>query len=163
MDSLKFKKLNSNAVLPVRAKEGDAGLDLVAVSVEHHDSSGEEGGMYAFTEYGTGLAVEIPSGYVGLLFPRSSVSKTCLGLANAVGVVDAGYRGEIKLRFKLDGFGALLAYNHYSDSDPSPSVYKVGDKVGQLVIVPVVLPTPVLAEDLSSSERGEGGFGSTGK
>jgi dUTP pyrophosphatase len=163
MQTLKFKMLVPEARMPVRAKSGDAGLDLVATSANPVDSGNEEGEMYSFIEYGTGLAVEIPEGYVGLLFPRSSVSKTCMLLANAVGVVDAGYRGEIKLRFKLDGLGALLVTTHSTETDPKPAVYKVGDKIGQLVIMPVMLPTPELAEELSTSERGEGGFGSTGQ
>lgn len=162
MQTLKFKMLVPEARMPVRAKSGDAGLDLVATSVNSVDSGNEKGELYNFIEYGTGLAVEIPEGYVGLLFPRSSVSKTCMSLANAVGVVDAGYRGEIKLRFKLDGLGTLWAYRSV-DTDPKPAVYKVGDKIGQLVIMPVLLPTPELVEELSTSERGEGGFGSTGQ
>ena len=90
---VKIKKLDNAAVIPSYATNGDAGLDLTAVSCQI-DQSG------LFIEYGTGLAVEIPEGYVGLLFPRSSVSKTTLILANHVGVVDSGYRGEIKFRFK---------------------------------------------------------------
>ena len=98
--------------------------------------------------YLTGIALEIPSGYVGLLFPRSSVSRTCLSLANSVGVVDSGYRGEIMLKF---GCSSTL------------SCYKVGDRIGQLIIMPYPQVQFEQVEELSDSDRGEGGFGSTGE
>jgi dUTP pyrophosphatase len=162
MKTINFKKLSDAAVLPVRANPGDAGLDLVAV--ENGEVVSNEGQktkeIYHFIEYKTGLAVEIPEGYVGLLFPRSSVSKTSLDLANSVGVIDSGYRGEIRLRFRLDAVGVHAINNM---DDVAPSVYKKGDKVGQLVIVPMVTPVPVLSEELSDTQRGEGGFGSSGK
>lgn len=134
------KKLHRNAVIPTYAKHGDAGLDLVATSFE---TDGD------YIEYGIGLAFEIPVGFVGLVFPRSSVSKTSLGLANSVAVVDAGYRGEIKLRFKALG------------NQESP-IYNVGDRVAQMIIIP--FPKVRLAEvsELSDTERGDGGFGSSG-
>ena len=105
---LPFQKLHPHAVIPSYAQEGDAGLDLVAISINRNDSP-------LYWEYGTGLAVEIPSGFVGLLFPRSSISKTGHYLRNSVGVIDAGYRGEIKLRMQ-----------------PATALdsYKVGDKIG---------------------------------
>jgi dUTP pyrophosphatase len=134
---VKFKKLHPDAVTPSYAKDGDAGLDLTAISKSHSDT---------FVQYGTGIAVEIPSGYVGLIFPRSSVSKLeNFYLKNSVGVIDSGYRGEIMLRF-----------NKSTDS------YRAGDKVGQLIIMPY--PTVKLQEvdELSDTERGGGGFGSTG-
>lgn len=135
---IKIKKLSENAVIPTYAKNGDAGMDITATSVEEAE---------LYISYGTGLAFEIPEGYVGLLFQRSSVSKTALSLANAVGVLDSGYRGEVSYRFKkvLNG-----------------PVYKVGDKIGQIMILPY--PKIELEEvtELSSSERGSGGYGSTG-
>lgn len=134
---IKFKKLYSDAVTPSYAKNGDAGLDLTALSVTLEKN---------FIEYGTGIAVEIPQGYVGLVFPRSSVSKKeNFYLKNSVGVIDSGYRGEIKLRF-----------NKSSDH------YTAGEKIGQLIIIPY--PTIQLEEvdELSSTDRGQGGFGSTG-
>jgi len=142
---IKFQKLHPDAVTPSYAKQGDAGLDLTAVGFEVTPS---------YISYKTGLAFEIPEGYVGLLFPRSSNSKKQLLLTNSVGVVDSGYRGEIEFRFKLVGNGIIPE----GDLD----VYEIGDKVGQLVILPY--PQIELQEEnnLSDSERGTGGFGSTG-
>ena len=141
---LKVKKLVENAVIPVRSKHGDAGLDLFAISMGHNAR---------FTEYFTGLAIEIPYGYVGLIFPRSSLSRYDMLLANSVGVVDSGYRGEISIRFKT-------VKNPLSTDT---EIYKVGDRVAQLVILE--LPDVLVAEvdELSSSERGNSGYGSTGK
>jgi dUTP pyrophosphatase len=142
---IKFQKLHPDAVTPTYAKQGDAGLDLTVVGFQVTPS---------YISYKTGLAFEIPEGYVGLLFPRSSNSKKQLLLTNSVGVVDSGYRGEIEFRFKLVGNGVIPE----GDLD----VYEIGDKVGQLVILPY--PQIELQEEnnLSDSERGTGGFGSTG-
>lgn len=138
---VRFKKLSEKAVTPQYAKPGDAGMDMVATSLV----KGE-----VFYEYGTDISVEIPEGYVGLLFARSSISKTKQILANHVGVIDSGYRGEIKFRFKK------------LDWD-NGEVYNVGDKIGQLIIIPY--PTIELEEvnELSDSYRGDSGFGSSGK
>lgn len=141
---VKFKKLDERAVMPSYAKEGDAGLDLVATSIEA-DNSKTDG---KFIEYGTGIAVEIPKGHVGLLYPRSSVSKKDMMLKNGVGVIDSGYRGEIKLRFQ-------------GTSQWIGDIYQPGDKVGQLLIIPLPTIVPTLVEELSDTERGDGGFGST--
>jgi dUTP pyrophosphatase len=139
---VKFKKLVKHAFTPEYAKPGDAGMDLVAIdSYKNHD--------YKFIEYGTGIAVEIPKGFVGLIFPRSSISKTPHSLANAVGVVDSSYRGEIKLRMR------------YVD-EREDMEYSFGDKIGQLMIVPYPEVQLEEAEELSTTERGEEGFGSTG-
>jgi dUTP pyrophosphatase len=145
-----FKKLTDQAVIPTFANPGDAGLDLTATSMTMNDNH---------VEYGTGLAVEIPKGHVGLLFPRSSIFKTGLTLANCVGVIDVGYRGEIKLKFKPDSISAV---ENFLQGKPV-ELYKVGDRVGQLVIIE--LPKLVVAEktDLSDTTRGQGGFGSTNK
>ena len=145
---LKYKKLNGGAKIYPPAKPGDAGYDLAATSIDFEKNSSGEGILV----YGTGLSVEIPTGYVGLLFPRSSVSKLPLQLANSVGVIDSGYRGEIKLKYVV------------RDSRPTANaVYKVGDKVGQLVIVPFLNAELEEVNELSDTERGSGGFGSTGK
>lgn len=138
MLKVKVKRLAEAAVLPSYAKEGDAGLDLTATSITHHFEAG------GFIEYGTSLALEIPQGYVGLLFPRSSVTNKRMMLKNSVGVIDSGYRGEVKLRF-------------VGEAD-----YKVGDRVGQLVIMPFPKVEMEEAEELEQSERGTGGHGSTG-
>lgn len=137
---VRFKKLSAKAVTPQYAKPGDAGMDMVATSMV----KGE-----VYYEYGTEIAVEIPEGYVGLLFPRSSISKTKQILANHVGVVDSGYRGEIKFRFKK------LSWDN-------GEIYNVGDKIGQLIIIPY--PTIELEEvsELSETYRGDSGFGSSG-
>jgi dUTP pyrophosphatase len=136
---LKVKKLNKNSVLPSYAKKGDAGMDLTAVSLSK---------TIQYYEYGTGLAVEIPYGYVGLVFPRSSISKTDHFLRNSVGVIDSGYRGEIKLRMSLPALGEKQ--------------YKVGEKIGQLMIIKLPWVDIEEAEKLSETDRGDGGFGSTG-
>lgn len=134
---VKIKKLSEDAVIPSYAKESDAGLDLTATSVEPE-------GMNLV--YGTGLAFEIPEGHVGLIFPRSSVAKTGLTMRNAVGVLDAGYRGEVKLKF-LRGV----------------KPYKVGDRIGQLIIMPFPKVEFEEVDELSETDRGSGGFGSTNK
>jgi dUTP pyrophosphatase len=138
---VKFKKLSEKAVTPQYSKPGDAGMDLVATSLVKSE---------VYYEYDTDIAVEIPEGYVGLLFPRSSISKTKQILANSIGVIDSGYRGSLRLRFKK------------LDWD-SGEVYNVGDKIGQLMIIPY--PTIELEEvnELSDTHRGDSGFGSTGK
>ena len=127
-----------NPVVPKYTKPGDAGLDLTAISVTTYFEAGD------FHEYGTGLAFEIPEGHVGLLYPRSSITNKRMMLKNSVGVIDSGYRGEVKLRF-------------IGEQD-----YKVGDRVGQLIIMPY--PQIELKEvaDLEQSDRGVGGYGSTG-
>jgi dUTP pyrophosphatase len=137
---VRFKKLSKKAVTPQYAKLGDAGMDMVATSLV----KGE-----VYYEYGTDIAVEIPEGHVGLLFPRSSISKTKQILANHVGVVDSGYRGEIKFRFKK------LAWDN-------GETYNIGDKIGQLIIMPY--PTIELEEvsELNETQRGDSGFGSSG-
>ena len=140
---VRVKKLHEDAVIPAYGKPGDAGLDLTATSIEK-DS-------YGNVVYGTGLAIEIPEGYVGLIFPRSSNSKTDLYLTNHVGVVDSGYRGEIMFKFRANP--SLI----------NAVIYQVGDRVGQLIIIPYPQIELVEANELSDSERGEGGFGSTGK
>lgn len=137
---VRIKKLDKNAVIPAYAKNGDAGLDLTAVS----ESWNEDNSMVT---YGTGLAIEIPEGYMGLLFPRSSVSKTILSLSNSVGVLDSGYRGEVMFKYRYPEEGL---------------VYDIGDRVGQIVILPYPNIEFEEVEELSSTERGSGGFGSSG-
>ena len=139
---VKVKKLKERATLPKQAKFGDAGYDLVAVTVDYNLEDG-------YIEYGTGLAFEIPLGYVGLIFPRSSISGKDLTLSNSVGVVDSGYRGEVKFRFKETGRKTW------------PNMYEVGDRIGQLVVMPIPEVNLVEVKELSLSERGEKGFGST--
>jgi dUTP pyrophosphatase len=138
---IKFKKLRVDVITPSYAKEGDAGLDLTATEQISNTTSQ--------ASYGTGIAVEIPKGYVGLIFPRSSIRKYELELSNSVGVIDSGYRGEIQFTFnKTNGLDSLR--------------YKVGDKIGQLIILPYPSVELELVSELSDSERGTGGFGSSG-
>jgi len=137
---IKYKKLSLRATAPLRSKEGDAGFDITAIS-QQVDQLGR-------IVYSTGLAFEIPMGYVGLLFPRSSISNTGLSLTNCVGVIDSGYRGEVMAKFrKVDDSG----------------IYAVGDRIIQMLIIK--LPDVEMEEvsELSDSDRGIGGFGSTGR
>lgn len=143
---VKFSKLHPDAVIPSYAKPGDAGLDLTAVGMVYTRT--EETDFY---EYDVGLAVEIPDGHVGLIFPRSSITKTDLFLSNAVGVVDSKFRGRLSARFRK--------------TTGSPHLYKVGDRIAQLVIMPYpnIEVEEVPYEELSKTERGTGGFGSSGR
>jgi len=135
---IKMKKLHPDAVIPRYAKAGDAGLDLTAVEIVADGS---------LLTYKTGLAIEIPDGYVGLLFPRSSVYKTGQTLTNCVGVIDSGYRGEIMMKFSFS---------------PQGLEYEVGDRVGQLLIMPYPKVEFEEVNELSETSRGSGGYGSTG-
>jgi len=140
---VKIKKLNPNAIIPSYAKAGDAGMDLVATSIKFDGTQ---------ITYGTGLAIEIPEGFVGLVFPRSSIRKTDLSLSNSVGVIDSGYRGEIQATF-----------NQKSLSKDGQILYGVGDRICQLMIIPHPHVDFIEVQELNNTERGEGGFGSTGK
>ena len=147
------KKLDSNAVIPTYAKHGDAGMDLTATSKEYD----EHGNVC----YGTGLAFEIPNGFVGLLFPRSSNTKKDLILGNSVGVIDSGYRGEVVLKFKPLAYKGETEDGKYELSLDHVVDYSVGDRVGQIVIMPVPQIEFNVVDELSTTDRGVGGFGST--
>jgi len=142
MEKVKIKRLHKNSIIPSYSKIGDAGMDLVATSKFYDD--------FDNVCYGTGLALEIPEGYVGLLFPRSSISKTDLTLRNSVGIIDSGYRGEITFKF-----------NNILMSSCEP--YNVKERIGQLIIMPYPTIEFEEVEELSTTERGAQGFGSTGK
>lgn len=142
---VKFKKLNNKAVIPSYGTEGAAGLDMTAISKEIHYN---KDGTLAFIEYDTGISLEIPIGFVGLVFPRSSVSKLDMSLANSVGVIDSDYRGSISFRFKTTSF-------------MPGKQYEVGDRVGQLVVVPYPQIELEEVDTLNETQRGEGGYGST--
>ena len=146
---VKIKKLNEFAVLPAYGKPGDAGMDLTCTSVEL-----DAKGNYV---YKTGLAIEIPEGFMGLIFPRSSNANKSLMLTNSVGVIDSGYRGEIMLKYKPN-----YQYFLQSDEVKNQQVYLVGERVGQLIIMPYPEVEWKVVEELSDSERGTGGYGSTG-
>ena len=137
---IKIKKLHKDAVIPSYSKDGDAGMDLTATEIINE--------THNIITYGTGLAFEIPKGYVGLVFPRSSIRKYELQLSNSVGVIDSGYRGEVQATFNK---------THYKLEN-----YKVGDRVAQIMILPYPKIELVETNELSNSDRGSGGFGSTG-
>lgn len=146
---VKIKKLHKNAVIPKYAHSTDAGLDLVATSYEYDEK------LHCHI-YGTGIAIEIPEGYVGLIFPRSSNRKTESYLTNHVGVIDSGYRGEIMASFKTRDFKEGEIQQLYKP-------YEVRDRIAQLIIMPYPKVEFKEVKELSSSDRGEGGHGSTGK
>lgn len=154
---VKIKKLVPEAVIPTYAKPGDAGMDLVAVSTRFD----KDGNLV----YGTGLCFEIPEGYVGLLFPRSSNSKVDLTLSNSVGVLDSGYRGEVMFKFKPTArYDVDLEGNYHFDGiEFQYDSYKIGDRIGQLIIMPYPEIEFEEVEELSQTERGKGGYGSTGR
>ncbi len=141
---LPVARLKDDAILPSRAHEGDAGLDLCACEAAHI-GPGERWSV------GTGVAVEIPEGHAGLVLPRSGLAKKHgIALVNAPGLIDSGYRGEIR----------VLLLN----TDPAETFrVEPGDRIAQLVISPVALAEPVEAESLAESSRGDGGFGSSGR
>lgn len=185
-----IKRLNESAKLPTKAHESDAGFDLYATSRVF----GKDG----CATYGTGIAIEIPEGHVGLVFPRSSISRKDMMQTNSVSVIDSGYRGEIYVKFK-----PTLIYvdkpeygiEHFSPEDYDGTVqvdaetqevtfhgrnksypdvreghlpfpfraYEVGERIGQLIILPYPAVEWEETETLSESDRGEGGFGSSGK
>jgi dUTP diphosphatase len=141
---LPVAKLKEGAVLPTRAHDGDAGLDLCAVEAAHI-GPGERWSV------GTGIAVEIPEGHAGLVLPRSGLAREHgISLVNGPGLIDSGYRGEV----------SVLLLN----TDPA-EIFRIepGDRIAQLVVVPVAHVEPVEAEALADSARGDGGFGSTGR
>lgn len=170
---VQIKRLTENAIIPKYALEGDAAMDLTATS-RYYDEFGN-------VHYGTGLAFSIPKGYMGLLFPRSSNAKKDLILSNSVGVVDSGYRGEVSFKFKP----SVVFYNnevyaeigkigrdddHFTDivtpteeNDLSFQEYEVGDRIGQIIILPYPEIEFEEVTELSETKRGDGGYGSSGK
>ena len=137
---IRLKKLNPTAVTPSYSKDGDAGMDLTSTTIISHTTDQ--------VTYGTGISLEIPKDYVGLVFPRSSIRKYDLELTNSVGVIDSGYRGEIQLTF--------------NKVNSKTTIYNVGDRVGQIMIIPYPKINFVESDELTITERGEGGFGSSG-
>ena len=143
MEELRFIKLSEKAALPTRAHDGDAGLDLYAA-----ESARIVPG--ARVSIGTGLAVAIPEGLAGLVLPRSGLAlKSGVTLVNSPGLIDPGYRGEVRV--------VLLNTDRTIDFHTKP-----GDRIAQLLLVPIATASPLEAESLDSSTRGGGGFGSSG-
>jgi dUTP pyrophosphatase len=139
---VKVKKLSDNAVIPSYSKVGDAGMDLtITREIENTSFS---------VSYGFGISIEIPKNFVGLVFPRSSVRNQDLILSNCVGVIDSGYRGEVQATFKkTNGLDSIK--------------YKIGDRGAQIIILPYPQVEMIESDVLSDTERGTGGFGSTGQ
>lgn len=146
---VRVKKLHPNAVIPKYAKTGDAGLDLVCVAKEELEKTPSGHKVVVLR---TGLSFEIPEGYVGLIFPRSSVSKKDVRLSNSVGVIDSGYRGEVMAKFDILP-GSRPQYE---------GTYNEGERCMQMIILPYPQIELLEAENLTNSDRGEGGFGSSG-
>ena len=168
---VKIKKLHPDAVIPAYAHSTDAGMDLTAISKSFDD--------HGNAVYGFGLAFEIPKGYVGLIFPRSSNHKSRMLLTNSVGVIDSGYRGEVtakfaqrtsfgipekflpRIKYLLTGKMGMCKLSSYDAANLNN--YNVGDRVAQMIIMPYPKVKFQEVEELSETERGEGGYGSTGK
>ncbi len=142
--NIKFKRLTENAIAPVKAHAADAGFDLTCSSITTEIN--ERGQLIIV--YHTGLAFEIPEGYFGALVPRSSIANKTLTLTNCIGVIDAGYRGEVMAKMK-------------ATTDVIPAVYKEGERFAQLLILPVPEVQFEESTELSESDRGENGYGST--
>ena len=143
---LKFKRLKDSAVLPIRGTKGAAGIDLTCTNITTTLNEANQ----LMLVYHTDLAVEIPKGYVGLLVPRSSIWKKSLMLTDSLGIIDSDFRGEIVAIMK-------------ATTDTVPAIYKQGERFCQLVILKKPECTIKEVEELSKTERGEGGFGSTGQ
>ncbi len=139
---IKFKKRNADIITPSYAKEGDAGMDLTAVERE---KSGNW--FFPLYTYKTGVALELPKSHYVLLTPRSSLSKKLMWMANHVGIVDSGYRGELIFKFRSI-FGI--------------APYKVGERIGQMVLTKRNQMDLVEVLEIEQTERGESGFGSSG-
>jgi dUTP pyrophosphatase len=170
---VRIKKLHENAVVPVYSQLGDAGLDLTAVS-KFYDEFGN-------AHFNTGLAFEIPEGYVGLLFPRSSNAKKDLILSNSVGILDSNFRGEVSFKFKPSvvifddtsyaEIGKIGRDNDVFTDIVAPTLennmifqqYEIGDRVGQIIILPYPKIEFEEVDELSETNRGDGSYGSTGK
>lgn len=151
---VKIKKLYEDSILPTKAHATDAGYDLYAHS-KFYDNDGN-------VVYGCGVAMEIPQGYVGLVFPRSSNAKKDLLLSNSVGVIDSGFRGEILFKFKqtprefADARGTSMTYQYSKE-------YELGNRIGQIIIMPYPEIEFVEVDELSETERGNGSYGSSGR
>lgn len=167
---IKFKRLVAEAKAPLKVIDIDAGFDIFAVSIDETDD---------FIQYHTGIAFEIPKGYVGLVFPRSSVTKYDLMLKNCVGVIDASYRGEILCRFARipsTEFRDLVLWNDEEMKKingnskgrieivwDTKKKYEIGDRIAQIVFLELPKITLIESNELTDTQRGVGGFGHTGK
>lgn len=157
---IKVKRLTPNAKLPEKKTKSAAGFDIYATEVDYSRL-----GQFQIL-YKTGLSLEIPEGYVGLIYPRSSIRDTPLSLSNGVGVIDSDYRGEITFTFNYAGI--LESKGGYAKKLRLPKtqeekIYKPGDRIGQLVVTPIPLVYYEEVQVLNQTERGTRGHGSTGR
>lgn len=153
---IKIKKLHPNAIKPAYATDGAACFDLVAATVEGHSHLGANVWNGYPVTCGTGLAFEIPAGHAMLIFSRSGHGfKNGVRLANCTGVIDADYRGEVVVKLTSDN-------NDDNDDSPVPLFVKPGERIAQAMLLPIERVQFAFADELSDTERGEGGFGSTG-
>lgn len=134
--------------VPAYAKKGDAGIDLMAVNVIEETSEQ--------IIYNTGISIEIPVGYVGLILPRSSIRKKKLIMSNSIGVIDSGYRGEIQVTF-------YKTSAYFDELSRIESQYSIGERICQLLILPYPQINLIPVKSLPKTERGNSGHGSTGK
>lgn len=139
---IKYKLVHDNAIKPSYANPGDAGMDLTAVEVE---KSGNW--FFPLYTYRTGIALELPRTHFVMLTPRSSLSKKLMWMANHVGIIDSDYRGELIFKFR-----SILGINPY----------KVGERIGQMILLRKSKMELTKVGSISITKRGEGGFGSTG-
>lgn len=152
MREIKIKTTHPNAVIPQYGRSGDGAFDLTAVSYEFKD------GRHV---YDIGLAFEIPHGFVGLVFPRSSICKYDLRLTNGVGIIDSNFRGSVKAIFENDGFHIQSGIRTKINIEPK-EIYRVGDRVAQMMILPYPEISFIQVNELSSTDRGSQGWGSSG-
>lgn len=152
---IKFKRMTANAVMPTKAHVTDAGLDLTCTRV----TLDKDDNIVCHTD----IAVEIPIGFVGLIYPRSSISKKRLRLTNSVGVIDSGYTGEITCKFKADEPIKQLNASEFFTNLTNDEYYCAGERIAQMIIMPIPDIRMVEVDKLADSERGSGGYGSTGK
>ena len=142
---IKIKKISPSAKMPVKSYEFDAGFDFYCTAIIETPN---------YIEYHTGITLDIPQGMVGLLFPRSSVTNKDLMLKNSIGVIDSGYHGEILFRF--------ADIKQYTVTQVK-EVYAVGDRIGQIIFIPIPEITLLEVDELPESLRGTNGLGSSGK
>lgn len=165
---VKIKRLHPLAEIPEYSTDYSAGMDLKVVNIEYDD----DGNCVLHT----GLAFEIPEGYAGFIFPRSSNAKKDLILTNSVGIIDADYRGEVTLKYKSYFrvhnplkvlWQCFMNRKGFCDLGEIMNIwgerYKKGDKAGQIVIMPFPKIEFEEVSELSQTQRGIGGYGSTGK
>lgn len=150
MIDVSFKKLHPDATMPTKATDGSNGLDLTATNVSKEQDPLGNNHLHIIH---TGIAVQIPKGYVGLLFSRSSIANKSFSLANAVGVLDNDYTGEITFKFRYTGNGQQFWHQQS---------YNEGDRIGQLLIVPSPEIKMIEVKELKETKRGPNGYGSTG-